>query len=111
MKLKNIVTFKREVIPKDDCPIDFITNFGSEATKYVFVLSKVCASDIVFGRMPKKFERFSNGDIQILWSETDDVVKLKEIDQTHQYAISYMKMNGIEYIFNFVEPNVIYLDR
>jgi len=111
MELLNIVSEKREVVPAGVCPIDFIISIIGQATNHVFVLNKTCTADIALGRMPKEVKRDVDGDLIIVWNGTDDIIKLKEIDQTHQYILYHMHMDGKEYSFKFAEPNVIYLDR
>ena len=111
MKLLNSVSEKREVVPAGICPVDFLISIIEQATNHVFVLSKTCIADIALGRMPKEVKRQVDGDLIITWNGTDDIMKLKEIDETHQYILYHMHMDGKEYSFEFTESNVIYLER
>ena len=97
---------QRLYVDENMCPIDFIINMKDDAKNKTFIFPKYLVSKIMMGRMNKSIFR-KGSMIYISWDDNNDFIEFQEIDQTHTYLLTSMRIENFNY--SNIGNNIVYL--
>lgn len=91
MKKIIILNEQRITLLEDECPVNLITDMGELSKDYEFILESGSISRLMLGRM-KKIISINGASVTIRWPITKEEMKFREIDKTHRYLLTQMKV-------------------